>query len=321
MQRRKIAVLMGGKSAEREISLKTGDQVIRALVSQGHKVVGIDIGDRLLERLQDEAPDVCFIALHGRFGEDGTIQGLLELLGFPYTGSGVLASAVGMDKIISKKIFKADGIPTPSFAYLTIDEYDNNKAWQTERALALVGVPAVVKPAREGSTIGMSIIRGNEELGAALELAFQHDERALVERFVSGTEVTVGVLGNTPAALPTLEIVTETDFYDYDTKYTAGLSRHIIPARVPEEQRVMAQDLAVKAHLALGCKGFSRVDFIIDEEGAPYVLEVNTIPGMTEVSLFPDAAKAAGIPFGELVERLVEFALESAPTSAANLTD
>lgn len=302
---------MGGRSSEREISLKTGEQVIQALKNKGHEVIGLDVADDFVTALVETKPDVCFIALHGRFGEDGTIQGLLELFGIPYTGSGVLASALGMDKVASKKIFAVDGIPTPKFAFLDKGEYLADAEASRERIAAGVTLPAVVKPSREGSTIGMSIVKSEEELSSALDLAFKHDERVLVESFVDGVEITVGVLGNDPQALPTLEIVSHTDFFDYDTKYTSGLSEHIIPARLPEAAQLKSQELAVKAHQAIGCRGFSRVDLIVDPTGAPYVLEVNTIPGMTELSLFPDAAKAAGLDFDELVEKLVELALES----------
>ncbi len=279
--------------------------------------MGIDVAEDLVERLKVENPDVCFVALHGRFGEDGTVQGLLEILGYPYTGSGVLASALGIDKIASKKIFKADGIPTPDFAAANRSEFAADPVGVEERIMREVGLPAAVKPSREGSTIGMTIVKEASKLRGALECAFRFDENALAEEFIEGVEVTVGILGNDdPRALPTLEIATKTGFYDYRTKYTKGLSEHIIPARIPEEQRALAQELAIKAHRALGCRGFSRVDLIVDKRGDPYVLEVNTIPGMTELSLFPDAARAAGIEFDELVERIVEMALEGAKGSA-----
>ncbi|MHB0976922.1 MAG: D-alanine--D-alanine ligase [Candidatus Aquicultorales bacterium] len=307
---RKVAVLMGGRSKEREISLRTGAQVVGALERRGLEAVGIDVDENVVERLKREAPDVCFIALHGRFGEDGTIQGLLELMGLPYTGSGVLASALGIDKVATKRIFQADGIPTPAFAYSTKSGHLADPLAFKAEILAEVGLPAVIKPAREGSTIGMTIVHDEAPIDEALDLAFEHDELVLAERFVCGTEITVGIIGNPPRALPTLEIVTKTGMYDYQTKYTAGLADHIIPARLPEEQRIQAQEMAVKAHQALGCRGFSRVDFIIDEEGRAFVLEVNTIPGLTEVSLFPDAARADGLEFDELVESLVELALE-----------
>lgn len=309
MDRKRIAVLMGGRSAEREVSLKTGAQVIKALESRGHEAIGIDAGDDLALRIKEATPDACFIALHGRYGEDGTIQGLLEFLGIPYTGSGVLASAVGMDKIASKKIFLADGIPTPEFAILAEEEYRKDPNGTVTAIAESIGFPSAIKPAREGSTIGMTIVNEKSQLPEALEVAFDCDDRILAERFVKGTEITIGVLGNDPVALPTLEVVTKTGFYDYETKYTAGLSEHIIPARIPPEQAELAQELAVKTHKAIGCRGFSRVDFIIDEDGRAYVLEINTIPGMTELSLFPDAARAAGIEFDALVERLVELAL------------
>jgi D-alanine-D-alanine ligase len=304
--RLRIAVLLGGRSAEREVSLNTGDQVAVALESAGHAVTRVDTADiGFIETVRTGGFDVAFICLHGRFGEDGTVQGLLELLELPYVGSGVLASALAMDKVVSKQVFVSAGIKTP--------------AWETVRAgdeIALdaisgrLGDKVVVKPVSEGSSVGMSIVHDRNELGPAIEEALRHDRTVLVEQFVAGAEVTVGVLGNEDLEpLPTLEIVPEHEFYDYESKYIPGMSRHIIPARVSEEARRECQRVAAEAHRALGCRGMSRSDTIVTDEGEVYLLEVNTIPGMTRTSLLPDAARAAGIEFPQLCVRLVSLAL------------
>ncbi len=307
----RVAVLLGGKSAEREISLKTGSQVASALKSKGHQVKKIDFAMVPIQELLDFKPDVVFIALHGRLGEDGTVQGLLEVLEIPYVGSGVLASAIGINKIVSKKIFMANGILTPKFEVLTYDEYEKDPSMSQNKIIDILGLPCVVKPACEGSTIGMSIPSKEEDLKRSFEEAFKFDQDLLIEEFINGIEITVGILGNkNPIALPTLEIVSENKVYDYEAKYTAGLSKHIIPARLPKDSRQKAKEVAKKAHLAIYCWGFSRVDLIVDKQGEPYVLEINTIPGMTELSLFPDAARVAGFEFPELVDKLVNLALE-----------
>ena len=302
----RVAILMGGRSAERAVSLNTGGQVAQALTSRGHEVTTIDTGSgEFIAQLQVVAPDVAFICLHGRLGEDGTIQGLLELLDTPYTGSGVLASALAMDKVMSKFLYSAHGIPTPEYVVLRRGE-DVDK-----QALAALGPRTVVKPACEGSAIGVHIVHEPAEQPAAIQEAFTHDERVLVERFVEGIELTVGVLGNDGAfALPTLEIVPEHEFYDYESKYVPGMSTHVIPARVSEGAREACQREAVAAHRALCCRGISRTDIIVTSDETIYVLETNTIPGMTSTSLLPDAARAAGIEFDELCDRLIGYALE-----------
>lgn len=305
--RLRIAVLLGGRSAEREVSLNTGDQVAVALESLGHAVTRVDTGDiGFIETIRTGGFDVAFICLHGRFGEDGTVQGLLELLELPYVGSGVLASALAMDKVVSKQVFVSAGIKTP--------------AWETVRAgedapledISLrLGDKVVVKPVAEGSSVGMSIVHDRSELGPAVEQALRHDHTVLIEQFVAGAEVTVGVLGNDDLEpLPTLEVVPEHEFYDYESKYIPGMSRHIIPARVSEQARRECQRIAVEAHRALQCRGMSRSDTIVTAEGEVYLLEVNTIPGMTRTSLLPDAARAAGIEFPQLCHRLVTLALD-----------
>lgn len=301
----RVAVLMGGRSAEREVSLNTGAQVAAALDEEGFEVVEIDTGaPGFIAELQDAGADVVFICLHGRFGEDGTVQGLLELLGLPYVGSGVLASALAMDKVMSKHFFVHAGLRTPDYIALR-----RGTPCDPARIRAALGDKVVVKPASEGSSIGMTIVDDPDRLGAAIEEAFRHDDSVLVERFCAGVEVTVGVVGNeAPECLPTLEIVPEHDFYDYESKYVPGMSKHIIPARVSEEAAAECQRLARAAHVALGCRGMSRADTIVAEDGSVYLLEVNTIPGMTRTSLLPDAARAAGFEFPKLVRRLVELA-------------
>ncbi len=305
--RYRVAVLMGGTSAEREVSLHTGEQVAEALRSGGHEVTAIDTAEEgFIGRITDGGFDSAFICLHGRGGEDGTIQGLLELLGVAYVGSGVLASALAMDKVMSKHFFSISEIPTPEYVVVHAGE-----PLDVEGIVRAVGPRAVVKPANEGSAIGVSIVHEPGELRAAIAEAFRYDGVVLIERFVAGVEVTVGVLGNRDiVALPTLEIVPEHEFYDYESKYVPGMSRHIIPARVSEAAAEECQRVALAAHRALGCRGMSRTDTIVGEDGVVWVLEVNTIPGMTATSLLPDAAAAAGIAFPELCERLVRLSLE-----------
>ncbi len=303
----RVAVLKGGTSAEREVSLNTGAQVAAALVQRGFDVVEIDTGDRsFIETLSRSDAQVAFICLHGRFGEDGTVQGLCELLELPYVGSGVLASALAMDKVMSKHFFACAEIPTPDYVAVV-----RGHDFDTSEMVARLGDKTVVKPSNEGSAIGVTIVHEPAELPAAIGHAFNYDRHVLVEKFVPGVEVTVGVLGNEhPFALPTLEIVPEHEFYDYESKYLPGMSRHIIPARIPEQARVECEQLAVAAHLALGCRGMSRSDLIVTAEGECLLLETNTIPGMTTTSLLPDAARAAGIEFPDLCLRLVELAME-----------
>lgn len=301
----RVAVLMGGRSAEREVSLNTGAQVAAALATRGHDVVTVDSAEaEFIAALQQAAPEVVFICLHGRLGEDGTVQGMLELLDMPYTGSGVLASAMAMDKVVSKATYTQHGIPTPDYVLLRSGEP------RDETELAALGPRTVVKPACEGSAIGVHIVHDPDELPAAIDEAFTHDDRVLVECFTEGVEVTVGVLGNDDArSLPTLEIVPVHEFYDYESKYVPGMSQHIIPARISDEAQDICKREAVAAHRALGCRGMSRTDMIVTEDGVVHVLETNTIPGMTATSLLPDAAKADGIEFPELCERLVGYAL------------
>jgi len=316
VRRLRVAVLMGGVSSEREVSLKTGRKIAEALDRERYEVVPLEIGrpqarscgsppgNELIPLLTDgRCPDVVFIALHGRYGEDGTVQGLLDLLGVPYTGSGVLASALALNKAVSKKLMLAEGIRTPPF--VLVRDREEGLARASELPL-----PLVVKPNREGSTIGVTIVRQADQIASALEQAFMHDAEVLVEQYIEGTEITAGVLGNeNPRVLPLVEIVPRSGFYDYESKYTPGATDEIVPARIPEARAREARDLALRAHKALGCRGMSRVDMICTPDEV-WVLEVNTIPGMTETSLLPRAAAAAGMSFGELVEELIRLAVE-----------
>lgn len=303
----RVAVLKGGRSAEREVSLNTGAQVSAALRQSGFDVVEIDTGDDefVIELVRSEV-NVVFICLHGRYGEDGTVQGLCELIELPYVGSGVLASALAMDKVMSKHFFALSDIPTPKYVVL-----QRGGDVDTGAIVSALGEKTVVKPSNEGSAIGVTIAHDPVELPGAIGTAFKYDRTVLVEQFVAGVEVTVGVVGNDHAmALPTLEIVPEHEFYDYESKYSPGMSRHIIPARVSEQARTECERLALLAHKVLGCRGMSRSDLIVTEDGECLLLETNTIPGMTKTSLLPDAARAAGIEFPQLCLRLVELALE-----------
>jgi len=304
----KVAVLRGGQSAERDVSLRSGAQVEQALASRGHAVTGIDPNLTTWDVLRDGGFDCVFNALHGRLGEDGTVQGMLELLGLPYTGSGVLASALCMDKARANAMMAAAGLRIPMFEELEITE--GVAAEVVEKLVATYGLPVVIKPVREGSTIGLTIAKNADEVASGLVLAARYDRRVMIQKFASGIEITVGVLA-TPElqVLPTLEIVSDNPVYDYDAKYTAGKSHHIIPARISERAQADASEAAKRAFVELGCAGMARVDIIVDEHSNPWVLEVNTVPGLTEVSLLPDAAKAAGVAFDELCQRLIEHAV------------
>ncbi len=299
LKNKKIGVLMGGLSAEREISLRTGHAVLSALQKEGYQAVKIDAGRDLGVRLADEGIEIAFIALHGRYGEDGTVQGLLEILGIPYTGSGVLASSVAMDKVTTKKLLLYHELPTPAFEAFRRGE-------DPARLLARCRhFPLVVKPAREGSTIGVSIVRNSEELQRGLEDALKCDDLVLVEDFIQGKEVTVSILNG--QVLPIIQVVPKGGFYDYQAKYTAGQTEYLLPAPLDALLYDRIQQVSLEAYRVLGCAGAARVDFMIREKEF-FCLEVNTIPGMTETSLLPKAAAKEGISFGELAQRMLEDA-------------
>ncbi|OPX88354.1 MAG: D-alanine--D-alanine ligase B [Pelotomaculum sp. PtaB.Bin104] len=307
-----IGVLMGGRSAEREVSLRTGEAIDKALRAKGYQSVKIDVDLDIVEKIKAEKIGLAFLALHGRYGEDGMIQGLLEMLDIPYTGSGVLASAMVMDKIVAKKIMLFEGLATPQFILVGRKEFASlDLPAFLSKVSNEMGYPVVVKAPTQGSSIGISIVRQEKDLIPALQLSFQYDPVALIEQFIVGVEVTAAVLGNNePAVLPLIEIRSSTGVYDYETKYTPGMSEHIIPPGITEEQQADVKNSAVRAFKALGCRGLARVDYIVDGQGRPYILELNTLPGMTATSLFPDAARAAGIEFPELVDKIVQLALE-----------
>jgi D-alanine-D-alanine ligase len=304
-----IALLAGGISSEREVSLNSGKQVHQALDKTKYDVRRYD-PQTDLPRLVAEAPeiDAALIILHGPFGEDGTIQGLLELLDIPYQGTGVLGSALAMNKLAAKQMYEKAGLPVPAYA-VVMRESPADAGPLVEQ----LGLPLVVKPASAGSSIGMSIVRSADDLGPALAKAFEHDATAIVEEFVHGTEITVGVLGNEPLqALPVIEIIPSQDheFFDYTAKYTPGATREICPARIDAAAAAKAQQYAQTAHRALYCRGYSRTDMILCGTDI-FVLETNTIPGMTPTSLFPQAAQAAGMSFGQLLDRLIELGIQA----------
>jgi len=298
MKKRKIAVLMGGLSAERDVSLKSGNAVHKALLHQGYEAIAIDVSHDVAEVLKREKIEAAFIALHGRYGEDGCIQGLLELMRIPYTGSGVLASALAMHKLYSKQTFCASGILTAPFAHFRRGE-------QVDLSALPFDLPVVVKPVQEGSSVGISIVKKPEQLPLALETAFQHDDEILLEQYIKGQEVQVGILDD--IAIGAIEIVPKNEFYDYEAKYSDGKAEHIFPARLEAALYEKAQQTGLAAHRSLGCRGYSRVDLLVTEAGDCYVLEVNTLPGMTALSLLPEiAAKGAGLNFEQLVSTIIE---------------
>jgi len=308
----KIVILMGGSSAERDISLKTGTQIYQALKSKDYSVSTLDLNSDIVGNLKKSQCELVFIALHGSPGEDGTIQGLLEILDIPYVGSGVLASALGMDKIRSKLFFASLGIPTPFYLPVNKSELKNISIKKiSDRILDSLSVPMVIKPTKAGSAIGVEIVKRRDKVKQALSQGLMESDELIVEEYIEGAEVTVGIIGNDELkTLPIVEIVTENEFYDYEAKYD-GKSRHVIPANISEAVAEKVNRFALAAHVGLGCRSFSRVDFIIGrEDQIPYILEINTIPGMTDVSLFPDAARADGMEFPDLIETLVQLAME-----------
>ncbi len=308
MTKMRVALIAGGKSSEREVSLKSGEQVYQALNQGKYDIRRYDpLND--LERLVREAPelDVALIIMHGRGGEDGTIQGLLDLLEVPYQGSGVLASALAMNKELSKILYLQAGLKVPRALVFTRQAAPSPREIEEK-----LGLPAVIKPINEGSSIGITIARSHQELEQGLAAAFNYDYRVLVEEYIQGTEVTGGVLGNAKLqALPLVEILPAAafPFFTYEAKYQPGATTEICPARIDPKLARAAQQCALTAHQALGCRGYSRTDMKI-REGEIFVLETNTIPGMTATSLFPQGAKAAGIEFPELLDRLISLALE-----------
>jgi D-alanine-D-alanine ligase len=327
----RITVLLGGTSAERDVSLASGLRMAHALRSRGHDVIAVDTahgaltaGDEAallrgglmktvppdvqqLVRLERALParlgqlppsDVIVLALHGGRGEDGTIQALLDLTGIPYTGSGHMASALAMDKDLSKQLFRQAGVPTPAWRMAPVDSSD---------VMMHLGYPCIVKPSKQGSTVGLSLVRASDELQPAIDLAAQHDDEVMVEEFIAGRELTVAILGDT--ALPVGEIIPAHELYDYECKYTPGMAREVFPADLTPAQTAKVQELALRAFRALKLRGCARIDFRMSVAGEFYCLEANTLPGMTQLSLVPQAAAAAGISFPELCDRIVSLAV------------
>lgn len=299
----KVGVIAGGISSEREVSLRSGQAVFNALKELGFNAVFIDAGKDLCEKIKEEKIDVAFLVLHGGWGENGAVQGMLEVMGIPYTGSGVLSSALAMDKEATKKIFIYHGIPVPPFKVVYKQEY-----FSLSFNLEPLNFPLVVKPAEEGSSVGVNIVKNEVELKSALENAFKYGQRAILEKFIEGREIHIGVLGD--KALGGVEVRPKKGFYDYESKYTKGLTEYILPPEINNDLYEKLKDLGLKAHKALGCKGGTRVDMIVDSNGNPYVLEVNTIPGMTETSLLPKISQLSGYDFKGLVKEILELALK-----------
>ena len=300
----KVAVLMGGTSAEREVSLMSGSGVLQALQSLGVQAFAFDTAERELLDLKKEGFTRCFIALHGRFGEDGTVRGALELLGIPYTGPGVMASSIAIDKLMTKHIWRADGLPTP--AWKKVDSAEATRA-----ALAELGCPMIVKPAREGSTLGLSKVTTIDQCEAAFALAAGMHDEVLCEQFIAGDEVTIAVLGSgaQARALPVIRIVAPDGNYDYQNKYFTDSTQYLVPCGLPAGEEAAIQQLVLKAFHSLGCRGWARADVMIDADTRqPYLLEINTSPGMTSHSLVPMAARAAGIAYPELCLQVLQSA-------------
>jgi D-alanine-D-alanine ligase len=317
----RVAVLKGGPSLERQVSMRSAARVQDALERLGHAVVPIDVDSTLVQRLRESSADVAFIALHGRGGEDGTVQELLEIVGMPYTGSPVLACMRSMDKVLTKHLLVEEGIPTPEFVAFSEIAFRELGAADALGAIEeRLGFPLVVKPAAQGSALGIEFAASPADVPGALVAAFSYDNRVLLERHVRGRELAVGLL-ETEAGVEALPIVEaqpkdEEDFFDFEARYEIGKTNYVCPADLPADVSAHAQEIAIATYRLLGCYGFARVDMMLPQDGTPQVLEAQAIPGLTETSLYPQAAEAAGISFDELVGRLVELALARSATPA-----
>lgn len=314
--REKVAVLMGGRSLEREVSLKSGERVCAALGDLGYRVLPLDVTPELVATLRGERPDAVYIALHGKFGEDGTVQELLEFLGIPYTGPGVIASALAWDKAVSKRLFVRDGVPTPEWVTFTVDAFKQmGAATALDRVPEVVGgFPVVVKPSKQGSALGLAKVDEAADLPHALLAALSYGDAAIVERWIDGVELAVSVLDEPEGirVLPPVEMVPKSGVFDFSAMYTPGETDYYVPARLEPSVEAEVVSLAGRVHRLLGCRHVSRVDMVVGTDGVPYVLEANTSPGMTETSLLPMAANAVGMDFTRLVEHLVRMALDAA---------
>ncbi len=321
--KKRIGVLMGGQSSERDISIRSGLAIYQSLQELGYNSVLVDVGKDIAGLLKKEKVKFAFLALHGGTGENGAIQGLLEVLGIPFSGSGVLASALAMDKEASKKIFSFHGIPVAPFIALKKARGGKKKKMKNDQVngeIDVAGVyrfpnfprpsfdlPWVVKPAAEGSSIGVSIIREETELNPCIEKTFSLGERVIVEKFIKGKELHVGIVGD--RVLGEVEVRPSLEFYNYEAKYTSGLTEYIMPPEIDEATVASVREMALKAHLSIGCSGISRVDFMLDKDNNPFILEVNTLPGMTTTSLIPKIAKSVGLSFNDLIEEMIRVAI------------
>jgi len=334
MEKLNVAVLMGGRSSEREVSLASGENVVNSLDKDKYIAVPVEIAEDGTWRARDAASkrqcpvllqpgnfeaagqkvDVVFVALHGKPGEDGAAQGLLEMIGVPYTGSGVLASALAMHKLLTKKIFLQEEIPTVPFVEINNPDWSEDAGQKTKITGNIgekLGRPVVIKPASEGSSIGVDIVRTDEEMVRKVDGAFAYGPMVLAEKYLKAREIQCGIIGNgSPYALPLIEIVSRKEFFDYEAKYSPELAEEIVPAPIPEKETKKIQDISLRAYKAVGCRGFARVDTFLQKEGEIFVSEINTIPGLTQASLFPKEAEAAGISFPQLLSILIELALE-----------
>jgi D-alanine-D-alanine ligase len=297
---KRIGVLAGGTSAEREVSLKSGNAVLKALTGLGYDAVFIDAAGNICEKITENKIEAVFIALHGGHGENGSVQGLLDIMGIPYTGSGVLASAIAMDKEASKKIFLYHGINIPRFEIFSKGDMPLKKE--------NIEMPCVVKPAAEGSSIGVNIVKTLDGLDAAVDEAFKYGDKIIIEEYIKGKEIQIGIVGT--MAVGGVEVRPSLEFYNYEAKYTPGMTQYILPPEIDDALYEKLKAMALKAHEALGCEGATRVDLIVDEGGTAYVLEVNTIPGLTETSLLPKIAKLSGMDFTTLIEEMLKLALK-----------
>lgn len=306
----RILVVCGGVSTEREISLRSGKAIYDALLRKGYsKAELFDLTKDNMDQIISKKPDIVFLGLHGKGGEDGCIQGLLELANIPYTGPGVAASAVCMDKILTKRVLDNAGLPTAPFVVYRQEECTNYDEVAAE-LIGQLGLPMVLKSPCQGSSIGVVIVKDKEAMKPAIEEVFKYGDQLLAEKFVNGTEITLPIMGNDDlTVLPVIEITSEREFYDYTAKYTSGLCHHIIPACIDSKTEQQVVEIGKKAYKILNCCGLSRVDFIVDRELGPMIIEVNTLPGMTDMSLFPDAARYVGISYEDLVERILEYGL------------
>ncbi len=298
IKRKRIGVLMGGMSSEREVSLMSGQAILRTLIDLGYDAVGIEADEQLAFRLRDAKVEIAFVGLHGALGEDGSVQGLLEMARIPYTGSGILASALSMNKLVSRQIFLQNNLPVPRFVFLPRPPDGG-----VDRSAIPFAPPVVIKPCQEGSSVGVTIAFDDPEIARAAERAFEFGSGILIEEYIGGREIQVGVLDD--IALGAIEIVPKEGFYDYKAKYTDGLADHFFPAPVSADDYRTALNLGLKAHQLLGCEGATRTDLLYREPGQFCLLEVNSLPGMTPLSLFPEIARGSGIPFPELVERIL----------------